>query len=306
MTQDELDGGVGTRRNLSGAVGAAAVVQPPPLPMPGTKVVLKPADVPTQVALPQPEKMQHATALLTQIPKDVLVAARDPYLARAVALALLLDESNASNRATQTALVAQVDPVLVNDVVSIFASIQPLGPAARVPLLDLSSPALQTLTVSQLEGFQQLITAIARVDRMLSPFELALMKTVERLVQTSGKLYPKVLYTSVSAVAKEAAVMLSVLSRGGGDQQSARAYGAGAARLGINNFPPINPAADTIALSSALDTLRQASPGVQRRLVDAAAHCIAADGAVRIEEAELLRAVCAALGVPVPPYLKPA
>ena len=47
--------------------------------------------------------------------------------------------------------------------------------------------------------------------------------------------------------------------------------------------------------------LAQAAPPIKERVVAAAIAVIAADGAVRLPEIELLRAVCAALDCPMPP-----
>jgi tellurite resistance protein len=40
---------------------------------------------------------------------------------------------------------------------------------------------------------------------------------------------------------------------------------------------------------------------MRRRLVDACVAAVTADGRTTVEEAELLRAVCAAIGAPMPP-----
>jgi tellurite resistance protein len=40
---------------------------------------------------------------------------------------------------------------------------------------------------------------------------------------------------------------------------------------------------------------------MRRRLVDAAVACVGADGTTSVEEAELLRAVTASIGAPLPP-----
>ncbi len=52
---------------------------------------------------------------------------------------------------------------------------------------------------------------------------------------------------------------------------------------------------------AALAELAQASPNVKRRIIAGVTACIAADGQVTVEESELLRAIAAALGCPVPP-----
>ena len=41
--------------------------------------------------------------------------------------------------------------------------------------------------------------------------------------------------------------------------------------------------------------------GMRRRLVDAAVACVGADGTATVEESELLRAIGASIGAPMPP-----
>jgi hypothetical protein len=61
--------------------------------------------------------------------------------------------------------------------------------------------------------------------------------------------------------------------------------------------------ADLAALDAALADLEQAAPQVKRKVLEGAVACIAADRQVTATEAELLRAVSASLGVPMPPLL---
>jgi hypothetical protein len=247
----------------------------------------------------------HATTVLAEVPADIQQAARDPYLARALGLSLVLDQRDAF-RQQQVDAIGSIDPVLVRDVVSLYARVLPLGPAARVPLLDMICPALRSLSPTQLDGFRRLVAALATADQQLTSFELAMLKVLDHLSSGPHAQKPAPMYTSLQSVSQPIGLMLSVLARGGGESQSPTAFAAGAARLQMGNLPAMSTTAGVPDLARALDMLRLATPPVQRRVVDAAAHCIAADGAVRIEEAELLRAVCAALDVPVPPYLQVA
>ena len=52
---------------------------------------------------------------------------------------------------------------------------------------------------------------------------------------------------------------------------------------------------------AALAVLAQVSPNVKREIITAVTACIAAAGKVTPEESELLRAIAAVLGCPVPP-----
>ncbi len=55
------------------------------------------------------------------------------------------------------------------------------------------------------------------------------------------------------------------------------------------------------AFDQAMGELAQASPQIKKRILAAAAACVAADGKVTVKEGELLRVVAALLGCPMPP-----
>ena len=76
-----------------------------------------------------------------------------------------------------------------------------------------------------------------------------------------------------------------------------------AIRLDVSEQTPAANEYGLRALDAALNRLAEASPGVKRRVVDAAAFAISADGMVQPDEAEILRALCAALDIPIPPLM---
>jgi hypothetical protein len=103
-------------------------------------------------------------------------------------------------------------------------------------------------------------------------------------------------------------LVLSALAHSGADDdRAARAALAAAARalptelgeLSLQSQEGTTPA----AVRQALEQLAAGSPGVRRRIIACAAHVVAADGAIHYTEAELLRAIAAALDCPVPPLL---
>jgi hypothetical protein len=104
-----------------------------------------------------------------------------------------------------------------------------------------------------------------------------------------------------------ASVLLSALARfGHGDAQAQRvALAAGAARLvERGDTLPLLPVEQCgpDQLDAALQRLFQANPALKRRIIDACAWTIAADGTVQAGEAELLRVVSMMLGCPMPPF----
>ena len=101
-------------------------------------------------------------------------------------------------------------------------------------------------------------------------------------------------------------VLLSALARAGQSSQAEaeRAFALGAQRLGLALGDPLPHAGSQLGdLDRALDQIATATPQVKRVIVHAAADCVAADGKVTVDEAELLRATAVSLGCPMPPLL---
>ena len=111
---------------------------------------------------------------------------------------------------------------------------------------------------------------------------------------------------SFVAVAEEINVVLSALAHASSTDNAAAqlAFSEGAAQLKLldGKLAMISAEDSSITqLDQALDKLATASGPIKQRLLTAGAYVISADGVLLIEETELLRAVAAALDVPMPP-----
>ena len=69
------------------------------------------------------------------------------------------------------------------------------------------------------------------------------------------------------------------------------------------DFAEPDPTDWPVALDAALARLAALKPAAKELLVDGLGHTLRHDTTVRIEEAELVRAVCAVLRCPLPPLL---
>ena len=102
--------------------------------------------------------------------------------------------------------------------------------------------------------------------------------------------------------------LLSTLAHWGNpdEHQVRRAFQLGAAKLpGSGTRVQLLPRdqCSLQSLDAALDQLLTAAPQIKKRVLEACAACISADGKATIEEAELLRVVSDALDCPMPPLL---
>ena len=257
---------------------------------------------------PQLAHLNHAGQMLGDMPPALLAAAREPFAARAVVYTLLLSRDDEATRSKQIDMLqTELEPPLFQQTQQLAALAQSLPAAARLPLVDLAVPALKSGSPQQYAQFRQTVETLVEADGTIDLFEYCLRVVLFSYldVHFGRKKPPMARYYSVGPISQSAAIVLSTLAYLGQKEPEAiqRAFQAGAAEL-LGQAEPISKEQCTLsAFDAALTELAQASPGVKRRIIAGVTACIAADGQVTLEEGELLRAVAAALGCPVPPMI---
>ena len=259
-----------------------------------------------------PANIAHAETLLASVPPRLRDAARSPTESAILLYGLLLD-GNETMRERQRSLVATKAGAesrrLLGELEPALGS---LGPEHKLPLLQLAVPALRNLPPASLVPFLDTLDELVHADGKVSTFEFALQKLLTRSLALGEKPGAAVVQVySFNAVANEISVVLSALaytaSNGGLDAAGAFAAGADQLKLLEGKLALLPPAAsDFVRLDAALDKLATASGPIKQRLLFASAHVVGADGSILIAEAELLRAIAAALDCPMPPLLAAA
>ncbi len=256
-----------------------------------------------------PRHLQHAQGLIESIPAPLREAARDTYSGRAVVYALLLDRKNADLRDAQLQqLDREGDPAIARLTRTLASEAITLKRELRLPLLDMSLGSLAQLSDKQHMTFRRNVDALIKMDKSIDLFEWMTMNTLRRhLDERFGLAKPIVVqYYNLKQLGREVSVLLSMLAYTGAKDE----YGAGEAVLvgesavrgiGVQLLPADE--ADMRALDTALKTLAQCAPRVKKQLLQAAALVVGADKEITTNEAEMLRAVADALGVPTPPLL---
>ncbi|MEI8374240.1 MAG: M48 family metallopeptidase [Planctomycetota bacterium] len=259
-----------------------------------------------QVGTPQAEHLEHAERLVAGLPAVVVQAIREPYTARGVVFALLLSREDEATRNQQWQLLqSYVEPPLVRVVQQLSERIDPLPTENRLPVVDMTIPALKRLSPAQYQAFRQIVEALTAAAGKVDLFEYCLRVILFGYLDVHFGLRPApaVRYKAVSALSQPATIILSALAYAGQSQPNdiQKAFQAGSHDLlgQVHIIPPQQCTFDTF--DAALSELAQASPAVKRRILEAVVACIAADGKMTVEENELLRAVAAALACPLPP-----
>ena len=223
--------------------------------------------------------------------------------------ALLLN-ADAAVRKQQIELIAHYyDDGTAAVVEQLAAQTGQLHPMQRLPLAALAFPALRRHPRPKLQIFVIVLKQLIKADGRVSLDEYCLARLVG--VQVIDALNPATTRVMGRIKLGDAGVELcdlfSVVAEYGHDdiEGARRAYVLGLNEVLPNMKPVYAPPADwALALDRALPKLDLLTPAGKELVVRGLTHAISADGIVSVNEAELLRTVCAALHCPLPPILQ--
>jgi Zn-dependent protease with chaperone function len=255
-----------------------------------------------------PRHFEYAQELLESIPDPILEAAREPYGARAVVYALLVDPRPEVSEQQLRRLDEHADRGVAGETRKVLARVQSLDPRLRLPLVDLALGTLHELTKEQCRVFVCNVEALIAADERVELMEWVVRRiVVSHLSPRLGRWSPpRYRHYSLAGMKEPVAVLLSALAhaeRGEGGKAGA-AFEAGASALqlpGVELRPKERCSPE--ALDRALDRLQSVVPRRKKELIAACAAVIAEDREISCREAELLRAIADSLGCPIPPFL---
>lgn len=258
------------------------------------------------------EHVAYARGALDAIPQSIRQAARDTYSAAGVVFALLMDVDPSTREAQFGVIQRQLTSGLADETRRFAHQLEGLDPVHRLPLVEILVPALRQMSAGQHDMFVKILDLLIHADNRVTLFEFSLEKLLKHRLEAShgagGRRVAQ--YYSLTPLRNDVILLLSCLAWAGhGDSGGAEV----AFREGTNCLQnaSVRNKADLLAksrcafddLDPALDRIARATNGVKQQIVKATAHCVLADKEVTVEEAELLRAVCEVIDVPLPPFL---
>lgn len=268
-------------------------------------------DVVNSVGGVSPEKLTYCASLLEEIPRPLMEARSSILGAIATVYALLLDEDQGERKKQGHLLEQYGDPKVVEEVKHLWGAVAHLDQEFRLPLLDLIFPTLRRMTAPQYKDFAKMVERLIMADGKVILKEFIIQKVLlHRLEMSHAKGASRaVQFSSFSGVQRDIQHLLSCLAYVGHDDinEACRSF-----EIGRQQLPPkvvervtflSHDAWTYPAVDVSLDRLALSSPTIKRAVVDACAHCVMGDGVVTVEEAELLRAICESLDVPLPPFI---
>ncbi|MGH7958433.1 MAG: M48 family metallopeptidase [Opitutaceae bacterium] len=254
-----------------------------------------------------PEQLENAHLFLETTPERLRAAAHAPHEAPIVVFSILLS-ADPAQRARQRNLVGtKSGPDALRTLDELEPALQRIRPEHKLPLLQIALPALRSIPMTAMDVFLETLDELVHADEHVSIFEFSLQKLLTHTLALGRTPASAVIqFHSFNAVADEISIVLSALARAATSDAgwAETAFIAGAAQLKLIEtrlqFLP-ESGAGLVQLDAALDKLAAASPVIKQRTLLAAAKVVGADGQLLITEAELLRAIAAALDCPMPP-----
>jgi Zn-dependent protease with chaperone function len=252
-----------------------------------------------------PEHLTRAAALIEQTPPRLAQAASEPFGARAVVYAVLLNREEDVRQRQLAVLQSHVDEPCYREMAAIVPLVDRLSEEARLPLVDRASPALKQLSPRQYAAFREIVEVLVKADGKISLLEYTIQSMLFRTLDVHFGLTkpPRIQYYGLGGVLEPVRTVLSTLAYAGQtrDEEARRAFELGMKEIGRDAALLAKDQCALDRFDAALLELAKVAPKVKRPIVAACAACVAADGTVTLREAELLRAVTSTLGCPMPP-----
>jgi Zn-dependent protease with chaperone function len=248
--------------------------------------------------------LAYARQTLTRIPPVLEEAAHNSWDAQGLVLGLLLAKNQSEEQKQWQSLADIFNQGQIASLRQHASAAARLSVELRLPLIELSLPALKNLSATQYRQFKTAIAAFVRADDQVTLSEWSLFHIIIHNLEAkvvSGPL------RNLDELQRESCLLLSAVANTGTGSpvQAADAFSAGCELLGFNqeNFlSPENYGLEDIQL--ALRALTNLKPLQKPKLLKAISLCILADKQISVAEAELFRAIADGLDCPVPPMIK--
>ena len=286
---------------------ASAVSSLTPSPVPVTPTNLPDAMV-ESVGKPEAQHVEYAQHVRGTIPASLYDAAHSTDLAYLLSVALVVDPSGSSSDRQLSLVRDQLGEQRANIVRRLFAELSAAGAEYRLPILDVSFPALKQRPVEELDFLVELVTRLIEVDGNIDLYEFCFYRILVSNLRRSAKPAARERRAKRKDLQEAAIDFLSVLADYGHDTDDERraAFESGIETLGpwAQEFGWGSDRKYTVALlDHSLDVLLRLNNEGKESLLRAIGATAAHDKKITTIEAGLIRAVCASLDFPLPPIL---
>jgi len=266
--------------------------------------------IPAMVGDPENEHVEFATGLRQSVPQLLYDAAHSHESAYLLTIALIMDRSGKHLHRQLKLAEERLGPERTRLVHQYYDEISKCGAEYRLPLMEVSFPALKQRPQPQLSYLIELTGRMIDVDGKFDLYEYCFYRIlVSNLGQAIDPSRRQKRSRATREPVRRAAIdLLRIVARYGHEDgaEQERAFAAGAALFG-NWGSEFSFSADhdysVAVLDDSLELLLALNGDGKRMLLEAITAVVMSDKQLHVTEAELIRAICASLDCPLPPIL---
>lgn len=255
------------------------------------------------IGQPNQSHLAYAHQALNAISEQLHDASHNPWEAQALMLGLLLDK-NSDKQAMQWQLLSKLfSETQLHSLKPWALQASLLEPRLRLPLLELSLPALKNLSPQQYELFRSAMSCVIHADEHIDLIEWSFFRIITHNLEpkrTANRL------VDLAQLKNEACTLLSVIANAGTDSaaNAQAAFNSSKTIIGFDDAILMNESDyNMMDLDLAITRLNCVKPLQKPKLLKAMSQCVLADQQITVVEAELFRAIADALDCPVPPLI---
>ncbi len=255
------------------------------------------------IGQPNDSHLAYAHQTLNAISDQLREAAHNSWDAQALMLGLLLDKASEKQSMQWQALSKLFSQTQIQTLQPLAIQASLLEERLRLPLLELSLPALKNLSVQQYEIFRAAMAHFIHVDEHIDLIEWSYFKILTHNLEPKRTTHRLVDLTQLK---NEARTLLSVIANAGSNDKSKAqaAFNASKSIISLDDAELANESDyNMMDLDLAINRLNSIKPLQKPKLLKAISQCILADEQITVVEAELFRAIADALDCPVPPLI---
>jgi Zn-dependent protease with chaperone function len=276
----------------------------------GGAATVSPDQVVENIGHPSQQQVALAGALRQSIPENLYAAAHSPVDAYLLSIALILDRSGQVVERQLSLAHEQLGEQRARRVKQFYGELKTISRSYRLPILEIAFPVLRRREPAELEYLIDLAGRLVEVDGDIDLYEYCfyrvLVSSLQRAMHPSRT--PKRRSAKRGPVRDAATDLLRMIAHHGhkNDHDGERAFRAGLKVFGDwaeDAEYDVEREFTAHLVDRQLDLLTALNGEGRQMLVKAITAVIAADGKLTNVEADVMRAVCASLDVPLPPIL---
>ncbi|MCA9749828.1 MAG: hypothetical protein KC414_12040, partial [Romboutsia sp.] len=251
--------------------------------------------------------IEYAKKIAEQIPEQLKNAAHSKDFVQALFFAIVIFRENDTDIDTSIKLIAQTyDNATIDAMKRYLTILKQQNISIILPLIDLSLTTLKELTKEQLVIFVKTIHTVFKSDKQISLFELLTSTLILNEVHKKSNTTDPIKYKNTKDLQKTFSNILYYLTQAGGgsNELQQQTYDKTMQLLGFNDYPPITSKSFSLKqLGEQLKNLKFMAPNLKSIFLEACVECILHDNQTTLQEAEILRAICYLMDLPMPPVI---